>query len=96
MKLLTDSKEDYLEAIYILKIKNGKVRSIDIAKHLNVSKPGVNKAMTLLKENGLIEKDYYGEVVLTKKGEEIAIKIYEKNTTIKLFLLNLGVNEENA
>ena len=72
MRLLTDSNEDYLEAILILKLKNGKVRSVDIAKHLNVSKPGVNKAMNVLKENGLIEKDYYGDVVLTIKGEEIA------------------------
>lgn len=96
MKLLTDSNEDYLEAIYILKLKSGKVRSVDIAKHLNVSKPGVNKAMNVLKDSGLIEKDYYGDVLLTKKGEEIAKKIYEKHTTIRDFLLNLGIDEETA
>ena len=96
MKLLTDSNEDYLEAIYILKLKYGKVRSVDISKHLNVSKPGVNKAMNVLKDNGLINKDYYGDVYLTEKGEEIAKKIYEKHTTIKKFLLNLGIDEETA
>lgn len=96
MKLLTDSNEDYLEAIYILKLKYGKVRSVDISKHLNVSKPGVNKAMNVLKDNGLIDKDYYGDVYLTEKGEEIAKKIYEKHTTIKKFLLNLGIDEETA
>ena len=96
MKLLTDSNEDYLEAIYILKIKYGKVRSVDISKHLNVSKPGVNKAMNVLKDSGLIDKDYYGDVYLTQKGEEIAKSIYEKHTTIKNFLLQLGVDEETA
>ena len=96
MKLLTDSNEDYLEAILILKLKNGKVRSIDIANHLNVSKPGVNKAMNVLKENDLIEKDHYGDVTLTSKGEEIAKKIYKKHTTIKDFLLKLGVSEETS
>lgn len=96
MKLLTDSNEDYLEAIYILKLRNGKVRSVDIAKQLNVSKPGVNKAMNILKESQLIEKDYYGDVLLTEKGEEIAKKIYEKHITIKNFLLYLGIDEENA
>ena len=96
MKLLTDSNEDYLEAIYILKLKLGKVRSIDIAKHLNVSKPGVNKAMNVLKESELIDKDHYGDVYLTKKGEDIAKKIYEKHTTIKEFLLKLGVDEETS
>ena len=94
MKLLTDSNEDYLEAILILKIKNGKVKSIDISKMLNVSKPGVNKAMNILKENGLIDKDYYGDICLTQKGEEIAKKIYKKHTTIKDFLIKLGVSEE--
>lgn len=96
MKLLTDSNEDYLEAILILKLKNGKVRSIDIANHLNVSKPGVNKAMNVLKESGLIEKDYYSDILLTKKGEEIAKRIYKKHTTIKNFLLKLGVSEETS
>ena len=96
MKLLTDSNEDYLEAILILKLKNGKVRSVDIAKHLNVSKPGVNKAMNILKESNLIEKDYYGDVTLTPKGEEIAKRIYKKHTTIKNFLLKLGVSEETS
>ena len=96
MKLLTDSNEDYLEAILILKIKKGKVRSVDISKMLNVSKPGVTKAMNVLKENGLIEKDYYGDVYLTPKGEEIAKKIYKKHTTIKEFLLKLGVSEETS
>ena len=96
MKLLTDSNEDYLEAILILKIKNGKVRSIDISKMLNVSKPGVNKAMNVLKENGLIDKDYYGDITLTEKGEEIANRIYKKHTTIKEFLIKLGVSEETS
>jgi DtxR family Mn-dependent transcriptional regulator len=96
MKLLTDSNEDYLEAIYILNLKNGKVRSVDISKHLNVSKPGVNKAMNVLKENGLIDKDYYGDIYLTSKGESIAKKIYEKHTTIKEFLITLGIDEETA
>lgn len=96
MKLLTDSNEDYLEAILILKIKNGKVRSVDISKMLNVSKPGVNKAMNVLKESGLIEKDYYGDVYLTEKGQAIAKKIYKKHTTIKEFLINLGVSEETS
>lgn len=96
MRLLTDSNEDYLEAILIIKLKKGKVKSVDIAKHLNVSKPGVNKAMNILKENELIEKDYYGDIELTQKGEEIAKKIYKKHTTIKEFLLKLGVDEETS
>jgi DtxR family Mn-dependent transcriptional regulator len=94
MRLLTDSNEDYLEAILILKIKKGTVRSVDVASMLNVSKPGVNKAMNILKENGLIEKETYGDITLTEKGLEIANKIYNKHTTIKNFLIKLGVSNE--
>ena len=94
MKLLTDSNEDYLEAIFILRLKNGKVRSVDISKMLGVSKPGVNKAMNVLKENGLIEKDLYGDIFLTSEGEKIANKIYKKHITVKEFLIKLGVSEE--
>lgn len=96
MKLLTDSNEDYLEAILIIKLKKGIVKSVDIAKQLNVSKPGVNKAMNILKESGLIDKDYYGDIELTSKGEEIAKEIYKKHTTIKEFLLKLGIDEETS
>lgn len=96
MKLLTDSNEDYLEAIYILKLKNDKVRSIDVAKYLNVTKPGVNKAMNVLKENNLINKDHYGAIYLTEKGEKIAKNIYKKHITVKEFLIKLGVDEETS
>ena len=36
------SSEDYLETMLMLKEQNGYVRSIDIAKHLNVTKPSVS------------------------------------------------------
>ena len=40
------SGEDYLEAILVLWNKqNGEVRSIDVARELNVTKPSVSNAM---------------------------------------------------
>lgn len=93
---LTKANEDYLEAILILEKKYQKVKSVDIAKLLGVSKPGVNKAMNILKEYGLIEKDNYSDVNLTLLGREMADKIYEKHLAIKNFLLKLGVSEMNA
>lgn len=38
---LRKSGEDYLEAILVLKKKKGMVRSADVARHLEVSKPSV-------------------------------------------------------
>ena len=35
------SGEDYLEAILVLQMQKGTVRSIDVARHMDVSKPSV-------------------------------------------------------
>jgi len=96
MNNLTKSNEDYLEAILILEQKHKKVLSVNIAKLLNVSKPGVNRAMNILKDNGLIDKTDYSQITLTAKGREIATQIYEKHKTIKTFLMHIGVSEEIA
>ena len=94
---LTKSCEDYLETILILQQKSGgSVKSIDIANHLNVSKPAVTKATNELKDFGLINKDLYGEITLTEVGKNLAEKIYDKHMTIYSFLQKLGVSEETA
>ncbi len=93
---LTKSIEDYLEAILILEKANKRVRSVKIAQMLNVSKPGVNQAMNLLKEHELIDKPAYGEIILTEKGRKIANEVYKKHLLIKEFLIKLGVSEEIA
>ena len=44
--IIKESAENYLEAILMLKNKNGYVRSIDVAHHLNFTKPSVSVAIT--------------------------------------------------
>lgn len=96
MITLTKSIEDYLEAILIIEKREKRVKSVQVAKLLGVSKPGVNKAMNILKENNLIEKADYGEITLTPKGREIADQVYEKHLLIRDFLIKLGVSEDTA
>ena len=43
---IQQSAEDYLETMLILEEKYGYIRSIDIAKHLGVTKPSVSYAVT--------------------------------------------------
>ena len=62
------SAEDYLEAILILKNQKGAVRSIDIAVHMNYSKPSISRAVSLLRENGYILVDKDGYITLTDAG----------------------------
>lgn len=93
---LTKANEDYLEAILMLENEGKIVRSIDIARMLNVSRPGVNQAMNVLKDMKLIIKDDYSDIKLTNEGRQIAKKVYEKHLVIKDFLLTIGVSETTA
>ncbi|MDN5315790.1 MAG: Iron dependent repressor, N-terminal binding domain, partial [Clostridiales bacterium] len=47
--ILTPASEDYLEAILLLSDDECRVRSVDIAEHLHVSKASVRKAIGILK-----------------------------------------------
>lgn len=97
--LLGESLEDYLECIVMLSESShdAKVRSVDIAKKLSVSKPSVNKAMNILKEKGLIHQEAYSDIELTDAGKEMADMIFNRHKTLRSFLENiLNVSCENA
>ena len=67
-----ESAENYLEAILILKNERGAVRSIDIAQHMQFSKPSVSRAMSLLRGDGYITVDSDGFIELAESGLAIA------------------------
>lgn len=90
------SAEDYLEAILFLQKRQGAVRSIDIARHLEYSKPSVSVAMKNLRTDGYIEMDADGLITLLPPGQEIAERIYRLHCLLTEFLLSLGVSPENA
>ena len=54
---MTSSLEDYLEAVFVLSGKIENVRVTDIAEHLGVSKPSVNRAVNTLTQNGFLEHE---------------------------------------
>ncbi len=92
-----ESGEDYIETIYLLKKKKGAVRSIDVANELGFSRPSVSRAVSILKENGLITVEGDGELVLTEEGVKTAKHVYEKHTNLTKFLMmTAGVNEKIA
>ncbi len=92
-----ESGEDYIETIYLLKKRNGSVRSIDVANELNFSRPSVSRAVGILKDNGLIKVEDDGELVLTEEGLKTAKHVYEKHTNLTKFLMmTAGVNETIA
>ena len=91
-----ESGEDYLEAILMIKERNGNVRSIDVAHELSFSKPSVSVAMKNLKVNNYITVDENGYINLTDTGQEIADKIYERHKFLTNWLTSIGVDPEVA
>lgn len=91
-----ESAEDYLESILILQLRNGLVRSIDIANELGFSKPSVSIAMKKFRENGYINMDAAGSITLTDAGKEIAERIYARHRLLTKFLTAIGVDPEVA
>ena len=93
---IQESAENYLETIYILKKRNGNVRSIDIANELGFAKASVSIAMKNLREENYVENDSDGTLALTQKGLEIAERVYERHEVIAGALMALGVDKETA
>ena len=96
---LTRAGEDYLEAIYVLSLKNedGSVRSVDVAEDLDVSKASVNKALSMLKDQGMVNQEHYGKVTLTDEGRAYARLVWRAHRALKAFLIDeIGVDEETA
>ena len=54
--LLTQSQEDYLETIYVLKSQQDHVRAIDVAAALGFSKPSVSHALKDLPKSKKIKE----------------------------------------
>ena len=91
------SREDYLEAILVLKKKtNDNVRKTDIAESLGFSRPSVSIALKKLVEDGYIFTDGERYVHLTPKGQLLAEKIYERHLVLTLILMELGVSKDTA
>ena len=88
--------EDYLEAMLIIKKKNGEVRSVDVARQLGITKPSVTYTTKRLREKGYITMDKDNYITITEKGMEIAEKIYARHNTLTELFVRLGVPQDVA
>ena len=96
MKKLHASGEDYLEAILVLQKQKGMVRSVDMARHMGVSKPSVCHAVATLKNGGFLTMDDGFFLHLTNIGREVAEQIYEKHRFFTERLIAAGVDPRTA
>ena len=90
------SGEDYLETILVLQKKLGMVRSVDVARHMEVSKPSVCHAVATLRGGGFLMMDEDHFLHLTDVGREVGEKIYERYCFFTEQLITAGVDPKTA
>ena len=90
------SGEDYLETILVLQKKLGMVRSVDVARHMEVSKPSVCHAVATLRDGGFLTMDEDHFLHLTDVGREVAERTYERHCFFTEQLIAAGVDPKTA
>ncbi|WP_297238160.1 metal-dependent transcriptional regulator [uncultured Faecalicoccus sp.] len=96
MKKIEQSKEDYLEAIYVLGQKIEAVHNIDIASFLGFSKSSVSSALKKLRQENLIQIDERNVISLTKEGEKVAVMMDQRHRFFTDMLIKIGVDPQIA
>jgi len=86
---LTESMENYLEAILNLEKTQKVARVKDIADKLSLQRGSVSGALKTLEEKGLINYEPYSFITLTAAGKKIAEEITHRHAVLKDFLLNV-------
>ncbi|NLD60892.1 metal-dependent transcriptional regulator [Candidatus Sumerlaeota bacterium] len=95
--MISESVEDYLEAIFQINQQQQVSRPKDICKMLNVTAPSVTKALKLLAQLGFVNYAPFGMVTLTPAGEKAAKDVVHRHEGLSSFLVNvLGVDEKRA
>ena len=90
------SGEDYLETILVLQKKLSIVRSVDVARHMEVTKPSVCHAVATLRDGGFLMMDEDHFLHLTDVGREVAERIYERHCFFTEQLIAAGVDPKTA
>lgn len=93
--VLTESSEDYLEAILVIRRLRGSCRNVDIAERLGVSKASVTKALGNLTRRGLAEV-VGRDVRLTEEGGRLAEATLAKHRFFERLLAESGVDAKTA
>ena len=86
---MSESIEEYLEAIYYFNEEGKLAKNNDIAKRVRVSPPSVTQMLKNLAESGLITYKPYNGVSLTGRGTAYAQKVVRKHRLLETFFHNI-------
>ena len=94
---LTESMENYLEAILELEKANKVARAKDIADKLQVQRGSVTGALKILHNKGLINYQPYSFITLSDMGKKVAKDIAYRHEVLEDFLTSvLCIDPETA
>ena len=95
--IMTESMEDYLEAIYEICKLSRVARVKQISERMGVTNASVVGALRVLREKGLIEQERYGYIRLTKSGRERARCVANRHQALAEFFQDvLGISRSQA
>ncbi|MBI4616423.1 MAG: metal-dependent transcriptional regulator [Planctomycetes bacterium] len=86
---ISQSKEDYLKAIWEAKQSGSPVLRARLAEELGVSAPAVTAALGRLEQAGLIEQGADGRVELTSGGKELVEHLILRHNLVEKLLVEV-------
>ena len=92
----TKSEQLYLKTIYNLSLNMEYVKSADVAKFLNYSRPSVLGLLRKLESKNLIIFGDKKRIYLTEEGLTIASVIFNRHKVLKMAFVGLGASESLA
>jgi len=89
--MITESTEEYLEAIYRLCERGEAATTTSVAKELKVAPASVTQMLKKLTKRRYLKYTPYHGVTLTPKGEKIGKEILRKHRVMQKFLNTMGL-----
>ena len=83
---LTHAIQDYLKEIYKLQADGGRASTSAIAERMGVAQPSVTSMLKKLTALGLAEHEPYRGVLLTRKGEQVALEVIRHHRLLEQYL----------
>ncbi len=84
--MISQTKENYLKALYYLHQKEENISLTDLGKLMEVSKPTVNDMVKKLKKSGWIVYEKYKPLRLTEEGKKASALVIRKHRLSEMFL----------
>ena len=92
----SETAEDYVELIDDLIKATGEARVVDVAARMGVSHATVNRILSRLTKEGLVNTQPYRSIFLTDAGANLAQESRERHRIVVEFLTALGIDEGTA